>query len=80
MEVLSNMLGVSTDWLRWGDMEIGVSPSASRYELNYQFINPLPAENMEIAVVQDYRLLSPKNKRLISSIIEILLTQQNLYP
>ena len=79
MEVLANLFGVSTDWLRWGEMENTASPSAKRSELTYQFKNPLPFENMEAAVLQDFLLLNTKNKELILSIIETLLVQQKIY-
>lgn len=72
MEVLANMLGVSTDWLRWDDPE----STAKGAWLDHSADNVLPIENMEKAVIQDYRLLNVSNKKIVFSLMEILLKEQ----
>jgi transcriptional regulator with XRE-family HTH domain len=79
MEVLANMLGVTPDWLRWGDRENTTGSSAALTNQTQRFIKSLTIENMETAVLQDYRLLNPQNRELIFSMMELLLMQQDTH-
>lgn len=79
MEVLANMLGVTPDWLRWGDEESTTNPSAMVPDWIHKLKEPLPIENMEKAVIQDYRLLNTSNKKIVFSLMEILLKEQKTH-
>jgi transcriptional regulator with XRE-family HTH domain len=78
MEVLANMLGVTPDWLRWGDGESALSSSAMASDWKHKITEPLPIENMEKAVIQDYRLLNASNKKIVFSLMEIMLKEQKV--
>jgi hypothetical protein len=74
IEVLANMLGTNSEWLRWGE-----TPMA-----NYQttvsttdFLKDVSFEpNLERSVIQDYRLLNRQNQRVVFHLMEIMLREQ----
>jgi hypothetical protein len=76
MEVLSNMLGVTTDWLRWGDEKRSPTHHPARGVDIYPPNAPQPIENMEKAVMQDYRLLNTSNQKIVFTLMEIMLKEQ----
>jgi transcriptional regulator with XRE-family HTH domain len=72
--VLASLLDTSEDWLRWGDNSLqnsltnklkqtGSRPSFADEDLNRDWM-------------QDYRLLSPVNKKLLNAVLEVLLKEQ----
>ena len=76
MEVLANMLGVTADWLRWGDEKQTLTQYPGRTRTMYALNEPQPLENMEKAVIQDYRLLNTSNQKIVFSLMEIMLKEQ----
>jgi transcriptional regulator with XRE-family HTH domain len=76
MEILANMLGVAPDWLRWGETRYAPTSATDRAKSEYQVREALPFENMEKAVIQDYRLLNSSNQKIVFSLMEIMLKEQ----
>jgi transcriptional regulator with XRE-family HTH domain len=76
MEVLANMLGVTTDWLRWGNEKSTSTQHPTRAGVIYALNEPQPVENMEKTVMQDYRLLNTSNQKIVFSLMEIMLKEQ----
>lgn len=74
LAVLANMLNSSEDWLRWGAMTVE-EPIDNSY---IQFVVSARSElqNTEKAFAQDFKLLSPTNKKIVSAVMEVLLNEQ----
>lgn len=74
LAVLANMLNTSEDWLRWGDVSVEESVN-QRYA---QEISPVRADlhDVEKSFIQDFKLLSSTNKKVVSAVMEILLSEQ----
>ncbi len=84
LEVLARWLDVSIDWLRWGS-----DPDATTRERTSSGHDPATwsalarqsratyAAQEESSLLQDWRLLEPRNQQLARSIIELLLRDQH---
>ena len=77
IQVLAKMLGTSTEWLRWGpNNDLVVTGSArSKQPVDLNFTELQLAES----VLHDWSLLTDANKKLISALLDFLLTQQHLH-
>lgn len=77
IQVLAKMLGTSTEWLRWGpNNDLLVTGSArSKQPVDLSFTEMQLAES----VLHDWLLLTDANKKLISALLDFLLTQQHLH-
>lgn len=86
LEVLARWLDVSIDWLRWGGdpdgttrerplagNASGTSPALARQHPH----RAAYTVQEEGSLLQDWRLLEPRNKQLARSIIELLLRDQH---
>jgi hypothetical protein len=74
LTVLANMLDSSEDWLRWGDKSV-------QEPLNNSYAQAITSvrsnfQDLERALLQDYRLLSPIHKKLLKAMSEVLLKEQ----
>jgi hypothetical protein len=69
--VLANLIDVSEDWLRWGDLhsQENLVQCGSQKNLTHD----LPGPDAERALLQDYRLLSPLHKKIVRDILVVLL-------
>ena len=77
IQVLAKMLGTSAEWLRWGpNTDLVVTGSArSKQPVDLNFTELQLAES----VLHDWSLLTDANKKLISALLDFLLTQQHLH-
>lgn len=83
LEVLARWLDVSIDWLRWGNgpddinrrIQSGNAMTASSVMARQE--RAAYSIQEEGSLVQDWRLLEPRNKQLVRSIIELLLRDQH---
>jgi hypothetical protein len=74
--VLSSLLGVSADWLRWGEVTMNYRESGSSIVTTKAHIRDV-ASTSTIPAFQDFLLLTPKHRRLVEAVIETLLKEQN---
>lgn len=82
LEVLARWLDVTDDWLRWGngpeDMnswtQSGNAATVSSVVAKHRAAYSTQEEG---SLVQDWRLLEPRNKQLVRSIMELLLRDQH---
>jgi hypothetical protein len=77
IQVLAKMLGTSAEWLRWGpNTDLVVTGSARpKQPVDLNFTELQLAES----VLHDWSLLTDANKKLISALLDFLLTQQHLH-
>ena len=77
IQVLAKMLGTSAEWLRWGpNTDLVVTGSTrSKQSVDLSFTEMQLAES----VLHDWSLLTDANKKLISALLDFLLTQQHLH-
>ena len=77
IQVLAKILGTSPEWLRWGpNNDLVVTGSArSKQPVDLSFTEMQLAES----VLHDWSLLTDANKKLISALLDFLLTQQHLH-
>lgn len=75
LSVLANLLDVSEDWLRWGDKSMQ-EPGNNLYRQAMVTTQRVAAPAVEKSFAQDFMLLNPVNKRLVSVVIEVLLQEQ----
>jgi hypothetical protein len=77
IQVLAKILGTSAEWLRWGpNNDLVVTGSArSKQPVDLSFTEMQLAES----VLHDWSLLTDANKKLISALLDFLLTQQHLH-
>jgi transcriptional regulator with XRE-family HTH domain len=74
LAVLANMLDISEDWLRWGEKSMNERRSNNYLREIQTAISSV--QDLERALLQDYRLLSPVHKKLMNAMSEVLLTEQ----
>jgi hypothetical protein len=73
IDVLANLLGTNSQWLRWGEKNPNQLNTMERTES----IHPIALEpNLEKTLFQDFRLLNTANQRVIFNLIEIMLHEQ----
>jgi hypothetical protein len=74
IEVLANMLGTNSEWLRWGETPIAnYQTKLSRTDV----LKDVSFEpSLERSVIQDYRLLNRQNQRVVFHLMEIMLREQ----
>jgi len=73
IDVLANLLGTNSQWLRWGDKNPNQINTMGRTES----IHTIALEpNLEKSLIQDFRLLNTANQRVIFNLIEIMLHEQ----
>ena len=73
IDVLANLLGTNSQWLRWGEKNSNQVNTMGRTES----IHPIALKpNLEKSLIQDFRLLSTANQRVIFNLIEIMLHEQ----
>ena len=84
LEVLARWLDVSIDWLRWGNDPDGTTRERTSSGHGSAFSPALTRQNRaaytaqeESSLLQDWRLLEPRNQQLAKSIIELLLRDQH---
>jgi transcriptional regulator with XRE-family HTH domain len=75
LSVLANLLGVTDDWLRWGQMSVH-EPVNNSYRQAALISQRTATHITEKSFVQDFMLLSPVNKRLVGAVMEVLLQEQ----
>lgn len=75
LSVLANMLDVSVDWLRWGDMSLQ-EPVNNSYSQAISMSQKIEIEAAEKSFAQDFILLRPVHKRLVGAVMEVLLQEQ----
>jgi len=77
IQVLAKMLRTSAEWLRWEpNNDLVVTGSArSKQPVDLNFTELQLAES----VLHDWSLLTDANKKLISALLDFLLTQQHLH-
>ena len=77
IQVLAKMLGTSAEWLRWGANTDWVITGSTRTKQSVD----LNFTEMQLAesVLHDWLLLTDANKKLISALLDFLLTQQHLH-
>jgi hypothetical protein len=74
IDLLANMLDTSTEWLRWGEKDSSdLIKSGNRLEIH----STSTSLNSEKSLIQDYRLLNKTYQKIIRSLIEIMLREQN---
>lgn len=74
IEVLANMLGTNSEWLRWGETPIAnYQTTVSRTDV----LKDVSFEpSLERSVIQDYRLLNHQNQRVVFHLMAIMLREQ----
>lgn len=75
LSVLANLLDVSVDWLRWGDMSVQ-EPVNNSYSQAISMSQKIEIQTAEKSFAQDFILLSPIHKRLVGAVMEVLLQEQ----
>lgn len=77
IQVLAKILGTSAEWLRWGaNTDLVVTGSTrSKQSVDLNFTEMQLAES----VLHDWSLLTDANKKLISALLDFLLSQQHLH-
>jgi hypothetical protein len=73
IEVLSNLLGTNSQWLRWGEKNPNQINPIERIGAGHQIASE---PNLEKSIIQDFRLLNKANQRVIFNLIEIMLHEQ----
>lgn len=83
LEVLARWLDVSIDWLRWGSDPDGTTRERTSSGHDPATSSALARQSRaaytvqeESSLLQDWRLLEPRNQQLVKSIIELLLRNQ----
>lgn len=83
LEVLARWLDVSIDWLRWGSDADGATRARTSSGHDSAHSSALARQSRaayavqeESSLLQDWRLLEPRNQQLVQSIIELLLRNQ----
>lgn len=75
IDLLANMLGTSTQWLRWGEKNTNqihsIEQNKEIYRISFE-------PNLEKSIIQDYRLLNRVNQRIIFNLMEIMLREQRI--
>jgi transcriptional regulator with XRE-family HTH domain len=74
LTVLANMLNTSEDWLRWGSAS--ARSSAPQTFAHHEKFVQSELRNAEQSFAQDFRLLNSTNKKVVSALMEILLSEQ----
>lgn len=74
IETLPSMLNVTADWLRWGDMS-AEKPTRPNYTPMFSLPRAGISE-ISRAFAQDFLLLNPKHRKLVTAIMEMLLEEQ----
>ncbi len=75
LSVLANLLDVSVDWLRWGDLSVQ-EPVNNSYSKAVSMSQRVEIQTAEKSFAQDFILLSPVHKRLVGAVMEVLLQEQ----
>jgi transcriptional regulator with XRE-family HTH domain len=75
LSVLANLLDVSVDWLRWGDLCVQ-EPANNSYSKAVSMSRRVEVQNEEKSFAQDFILLNPLHKRLVGAVMEVLLQEQ----
>lgn len=75
ISVLSGLLGVSNDWLRWGEATMTYRESGKPTSNMKSYVQDAVSQDSSSAF-QDYNLLNPTNRRLVEAVIETLLKEQ----
>lgn len=85
LEVLARWLDVPIDWLRWGGDLDGTTRGQTSSGHGPAIPPALARQNRaaytvreESSLLQDWRLLEPRNQQLVKSIMELLLRDQHL--
>lgn len=73
IDVLANLLGTNSQWLRWGEKNPNQVNTMGRTE-SVHLIALEP--NLEKSLIQDFRLLNSANQRVIFNLIKIMLYEQ----
>lgn len=87
LEVLAAWLDVPAEWLRWG-APVELTPSSRQSTSGRASQAPAPTREQhklltkerEHSLLQDWRLLAPRNQQLVRSMIELLLNDQKNSP
>lgn len=74
LAVLANMLNESEDWLRWGAMSVD-KPVNQSYDQAIG-LDHFHLRGAEKSFTQDFKLLNATNKKVISAVMVVLLSQQ----
>jgi hypothetical protein len=73
IDVLANLLGTNSQWLRWGEKNPNQINPIERIGAGHQIASE---PNLEKSLIQDFRLLNTANQRVIFNLIEIMLHEQ----
>lgn len=69
IQILSDWLGVTAAWLRFGDADNGDVALAPR--------NPIHIDDSELALVKDLRRLSPGHRKVVRELVDSLLRNEH---
>jgi len=75
LSVLASLLDVSEDWLRWGDKSVQ-EPLNNAYSQAVAMARMASGAKIDKSFVQDFQLLNPVNKKLVSAVMQVLLKEQ----
>lgn len=80
LQVLARWLDVNEDWLRWGEApQVDAGHAATEPAPAYRLMDDgqkIWATSEEASVLQDWKLLESRNRRIVRSVMDVLLRDQ----